>query len=56
MKNAKEIPLLEMTLPCEEKKFLEYTEEYLFSIFRSCKNFDEKKISLSNKVAILQIH
>lgn len=43
MKNAKEIPLLEMTLPCEEKKFLEYTEEYLFSIFRSCKNFDKKK-------------
>ena len=43
MKNAKEIPLLEMTLPCEEKKFLEYTEEYLFSIFRSYKNFDKKK-------------
>jgi len=43
MKDAKEISLLEMTLPCEEKKFLKYAEEYLFSIFRSCKNFDEKK-------------
>ena len=56
MKNAKEISLLEMTLPCEEKKFLEYAEEYLFLIFRSCKNFDEKKILLLSKVAILQIH
>jgi hypothetical protein len=43
MKNAKEIPMLQMTIPCEEKKFLEYAEEYFFSIFRSYKNFNEKK-------------
>ena len=43
IKNAKEIPMLQMTIPCEEKKFLEYAEEYFFSIFRSYKNFNEKK-------------
>ncbi len=43
MKNAKEIPMLQMTIPCEEKKFLEYVEEYFFSIFRSYKNFNEIK-------------
>ena len=43
MRNAKEIPMLQMTIPCEEKKFLEYAEEYFFSIFRSYKNFNEKK-------------
>ena len=43
MKNAKEIPMLQMTIPCEEKRFLEYAEEYFFSIFRSYKDFNEKK-------------
>jgi len=43
MKNAKEIQMLQMTIPCDEKIFLKFAEEYLFSIFRSYKNFNKKK-------------
>ena len=43
MKNAKEIQMLQMTLPCNEKTFLKCAEKYLFSIFKSYKNFDKKK-------------
>lgn len=49
MKNAKEIPMLQMTLPCEEKFFLEYSKEYLYSIFKSYENFNQKKNIVINQ-------
>ena len=42
-KNAQEISMIDMMLPCEEKIFLKNAEEFLHNIYRSSKNFDEKK-------------
>ena len=42
-KNAREVTLIDMTLPCEEKMFLKYAEEFLFNIYRSYKGFDKNK-------------
>ena len=35
--------MIDMMLPCEEKIFLKNAEEFLRNIYRSNKNFDEKK-------------
>ena len=42
-KNAKEISLMDMVLPCSEELFLRYAEEFIFNIIKSNKNLDEKK-------------
>ena len=42
-KNAKEIPLINMTLPCSEELF-KYAEEFILNIIKSNKNLDEKNI------------
>ena len=42
-KNAKNIKLLKMIIPVNEKKFLHYTKNYIFDIFRLTKNFNSKK-------------
>ena len=42
-KNAKKIKLLKMIIPVEEKKFLNYTRNYIFQIFKLGKKFNSKK-------------
>ena len=42
-KNAKKIKLLKMIIPVEEKKFLSYTKNYIFQIFKIGKKFSSKK-------------
>ena len=42
-KNAKEIPLINMTLPCSEELFFKYAEEFILNNIKSNKNLDEKK-------------
>ena len=42
-KNAKKIKLLKMIIPVEEKKFLNYTKNYIFQIFKIGKKFNSKK-------------
>ncbi len=42
-KNAKSIKLLKMIIPVSEKKFLKYTQNYIFDIFRLTRNFDSRK-------------
>ena len=42
-KNAKKIKLLKMIVPVNEKKFLNYTQNYIFDIFKLTKNFNSKK-------------
>ncbi len=39
-KNARDIEMLKMIIPCEEKLFLKYAEEFLFNIFKNYKNFN----------------
>ena len=51
-KNAKEIKLLKMIIPVSKKKFLKYTQNYIFDIFKLTKDFNSKKISLSNREEI----
>jgi len=41
--NAKDINLLNMTIPCSEEKFLEFTKNFIFDNFKSHKNFDKNK-------------
>ena len=42
-KNAKDINLLKIILPCEEKLFLNYAEEFIFNIYKNDKRFNKKK-------------
>ena len=42
-KNAKEIQMIKMVLPCNEELFLKYAQEFIFEIFKSGKMYDEKK-------------
>jgi hypothetical protein len=42
-KNPKNINLLNMILPCDEKLFLSYCENYLNEIFKLSKDYDENK-------------
>ena len=42
-KNAKKIKLLKMIIPVEEKKFLNYTKNYILQIFKIGKKFNSKK-------------
>ena len=42
-KNAKDIPLINMILPCSEELFLKYAEEFIFNIYQLNPNFDKKK-------------
>tara|TARA_S200000501_G_scaffold377737_1_gene437250 strand:+ start:1594 stop:2535 length:942 start_codon:yes stop_codon:yes gene_type:complete len=42
-KDAKNINLLKIILPCEEKLFLNYAEEFIFSIYKNDKRFNKKK-------------
>ena len=42
-KNAKKINLLKMITPVSEKKFLKYTQDYIFDIFKLTKNFNSRK-------------
>ncbi len=42
-KDAKKIKLLKMITPVSEKKFLSYTQNYIFNIFRMTKNFSSRK-------------
>jgi len=42
-KKAKEIKLLKMIIPISKKKFLKYTQSYIFDIFKLTKNFNSKK-------------
>lgn len=42
-KRSKNIKLLNMILPCNEKLFLSYCENYLYEIFKLSKNYDESK-------------
>lgn len=42
-KNARDIEMLKMIIPCKEKLFLKYTKEFLFNIFKSCQNFNLKQ-------------
>ncbi len=42
-KDAKEINLLKMIIPCEEKLFLKYAEEFIFSIYQNDEKFNNEK-------------
>ncbi len=42
-KNAKEIKMLNMIMPCSEELFLKYSEQYLKNIFYSNNNLDKSK-------------
>ena len=42
-KNAKDIPLINMILPCSEELFLKYAEEFILNIYQLNPNFDKKK-------------
>ena len=42
-KNAKDIPLINMILPCSEELFFKYAEEFIFNIYQLNPNFDKKK-------------
>ena len=42
-KNAKNIKLLKMIIPINEKKFLKYTEKYVLELLKLDKNFNKKK-------------
>ncbi len=42
-KNSRNIRLLEMILPCEEKDFLEHAKNYLHNVLRNSGNFDQNK-------------
>ena len=42
-KNAKDIKMLNMTIPCSEELFLKYSEQYLKDIFYSNSNFNKDK-------------
>ena len=41
-KNAKDIPLINMILPCSEELFLKYAEEFILNIYQLNPNFDKK--------------
>ena len=43
-KNAKDIPLINMILPCSEELFLKYAEEFILNIYQLNPNFDKKNI------------
>ena len=40
----KKLNYLKMIIPVSEKKFLKYTEKYIFEIFKLNKNLIQKKI------------
>ena len=42
-KNAKDIPLINMILPCNEELFLKYAQEFISNIYQLNRNFDQKK-------------
>lgn len=42
-KNAKQIKMIDMVLPCEEELFLKYSQEFIYEIFKCNKNFNPKK-------------
>ena len=42
-KSAKDIPLINMILPCSEESFLKYAEDFILNIYKLNSNFDQKK-------------
>ena len=48
------IKLLKMIIPVEEKKFLNYTRNYIFQILKLGKKFNSKKTSLLSKEETLE--
>lgn len=42
-KSAKDIPLINMILPCSEESFLKYAEDFILNIYKLNPNFDQKK-------------
>ena len=41
--SLKNTSLLNMITPCDEKSFIEYSHKFIFDIFKSLRNFDDKK-------------
>ena len=48
-KNAKDIEMIKMILPCEESLFLKHSETFINEIFKSKKYYDSKKSIIINQ-------